>query len=300
MGLEQLHSISGWLARVYSYQLPEMMGLALLFTVVAAFQSQAGSPGKMWWRNPGLFADITYAVVHGVLGPYFRFSVFLLLFFCVSGTLSTEAIDDYLNHGRGVLSALPFWWQAAIYLLFTDFLLYWIHRFFHSTGFWRYHEIHHSAEQVDWTTAYRFHPVNLMLQPSLVAVTMLMLGVSPEVMAFFLPWDVLSAAFVHANVKWTFGPLKYLIATPVFHRWHHGLPEDGGNSNFAPTFAFYDVLFGTFYMPEGRLPANFGIEDPHFPQNYLGQLIHPFKSYFKTEDGTAAGARREVPFNSAN
>ena len=45
---------------------------------------------------------------------------------------------------------------------------------------WRYHAIHHSAEEVDWTTSYRFHPVNLMLQPALVTVIMLTLGISPE------------------------------------------------------------------------------------------------------------------------
>jgi lathosterol oxidase len=29
------------------------------------------------------------------------------------------------------------------------------------------------------------------------------------------------ATFIHANVRFAFGPLKWLIATPQFHHWHH-------------------------------------------------------------------------------
>ncbi len=31
----------------------------------------------------------------------------------------------------------------------------------------------------------------------------------------------LQALFVHANVRFTFGPLRYVVATPEFHHWHH-------------------------------------------------------------------------------
>jgi len=75
--------------------------------------------------------------------------------------VSQDELSDYLSNGRGPLGALPFWGQVAAYLLLSDFLLYWNHRLFHGDRLWRYHAIHHSAEEVDWTTAYRFHPVNL-------------------------------------------------------------------------------------------------------------------------------------------
>ena len=56
-------------------------------------------------------------------------------------------------------------------------------------------------------------------------------------------------------------------------------PQEDGNSNFAPTFAIWDWLFGTFYMPEGRFPQEFGVDDHEFPtEGYLAQLIYPFKS----------------------
>ena len=42
-------------------------------------------------------------------------------------------------------------------------MLYWLHRLFHGGGFWKYHAIHHSSEELDWISAARFHPVNLFL-----------------------------------------------------------------------------------------------------------------------------------------
>jgi len=275
MFFEQIQQILLRTGEIYSTQIPIIAGLGILFTVFTIFESQTASPGKVWWRNPGLGTDISYALIHAVLMPYFRIPGLVIVTLLLSAALSKVEIDEYFKNGRGLFAGFSFWQQALIYLLLTDFLLYWIHRLFHSVSLWRFHAIHHSAEQVDWTTSYRFHPVNLMLQPSLVGVLMLTLGISPAVMAFFVPWDILSAAFVHANIKWTFGPLKYIVATPVFHRWHHGPPDDGGSSNFAPTFAFYDVLFGTFYLPVGRLPQNFGIDDANFPKGYIGQVLYP-------------------------
>jgi len=85
------------------------------------------------------------------------------------------------------------------------------------------------------------------------------------------------SAFVHANLNWSLGPFKYVIASPVFHRWHHTALDRGGSKNFAGTFPILDVLFGTFYMPKGELPDQYGIGDPAFPQSFGGQLAYPFK-----------------------
>jgi sterol desaturase/sphingolipid hydroxylase (fatty acid hydroxylase superfamily) len=266
------------LLEIYIQQIPMMIGLACLFTGLALWKSQSGSPGKVWWRNPGLGTDITYSLIHGVVGPYFNRPAMILVYALLASTVMTEAeVVDFFARGAGPLKVLPFWGQCIFYVVVADFLYYWAHRWFHGASLWRFHAIHHSATEVDWTTQYRFHPVNIMLQPAPVAVLMLTLGISPQVLAFLIPFDVLTGAWVHANLNWTLGPLKYVVATPVFHRWHHTLPDQGGNSNFAPTFAFWDWLFGTFYMPEGRYPQEFGVDDPEFPRKgYLAQLIHPF------------------------
>ncbi|SRR5579871_614374 len=257
--------------------LPSAIVFAITFSVLSLFSSQACNPGRTWWRSPGLFTDICYMVVIPFMAPYLRTSLMIAGAGLLSGVMTAQEVTDYFERGRGPLAGLPFWGQVAIYVVASDFLLYWAHRIFHGARFWRFHAIHHSAEEVDWTVAYRFHPINLWLGSFLVAAVMLFLGISPAVLLFLVPFDTTTAAFVHANLNWALGPLKYVVATPVFHRWHHTRPEEGGDSNFGSLFSVWDVLFGTFYMPENRLPSRYGVDEPGYPQGFIGQLIHPFR-----------------------
>jgi len=189
-----------------------------------------------------------------------------------------DELIAFYDHGHGPLSALPLWLQAVLFLVAADFMMYWLHRMFHGGAFWKYHAIHHSSEDVDWISAARFHPVNLLLGTIGVDVVLLMAGISPNVMLWLGPFNIFHSAFVHANLNWTLGPFRYVIATPVFHRWHHTSPHEGGNSNFAGTFPLWDILFGTFRLPEGRLPDHYGIEEQSsFPTEIAGQLAYPFR-----------------------
>lgn len=257
--------------------LPSVVVLAIVFTALSLFSSQACNPGRPWWRNPGLFTDICYMVIIPFLAPYLRMSLMIAGATLLSGFMTTPQIADYFAHGKGPLGGVPFWGQVVIYLVACDFMQYWAHRLFHGGGFWRFHAVHHSAEQIDWTTAYRFHFVNLWLSPFLATAIMLYLGVAPAVLVFLVPFDVADAAFVHANLNWTLGPLKYVVATPVFHRWHHTPLDQGGNTNFGSLLSLWDVLFGTFRMPVGELPSRYGIDEPDFPQDFLGQFAYPFR-----------------------
>jgi sterol desaturase/sphingolipid hydroxylase (fatty acid hydroxylase superfamily) len=39
-----------------------------------------------------------------------------------------------------------------------------------------------------------------------------------------------------------------------------------------------DILFGTFRMPENRLPDQYGVDDQSsFPSEITGQLAYPFR-----------------------
>ena len=87
----------------------------------------------------------------------------------------------------------------------------------------------------------------------------------------------LYAIGLHANVGWTFGPLRYVIASPVFHRWHHTSEDEGLDTNFAGLFPFIDLAFGTFHLPSDRLPTRFGLVHDDVPQGLFKQLLYPFR-----------------------
>jgi hypothetical protein len=99
----------------------------------------------------------------------------------------------------------------------------------------------------------------------MVDVILLMAGISPNIMLWVGPFTTFHSAFVHANLNWTLGPFKYVLATPVFHRWHHTSLEEGGNTNFAGTFPLWDIMFGTFRMPENKRADNYGVDDQSVP-----------------------------------
>jgi sterol desaturase/sphingolipid hydroxylase (fatty acid hydroxylase superfamily) len=48
-------------------------------------------------------------------------------------------------------------------------------------------------------------------------------------------------------------------------------------SNFAGTFPIWDLLFGTFYMPEHEMPDAYGIADKSFPEGFGAQMLYPFR-----------------------
>jgi sterol desaturase/sphingolipid hydroxylase (fatty acid hydroxylase superfamily) len=161
-------------------------------------------------------------------------------------------------------------------LAIQDVLLYWIHRGFHTRLAWRFHAVHHSSTVVDWISAARFHLVNYLLSFVVADVVVLLMGFSPEALLFLTPFNLIYSSMVHANLNWTFGPLRYAFASPVFHRWHHAADGEGASANFAPTFPILDLVFGTFYMPVGQVPEHFGNGEAEYPEDFWGQLLEPF------------------------
>ena len=123
----------------------------------------------------------------------------------------------------------------------------------------------------------RVHPLNDVVTRLAQAVPIVLVGFDPTLVAAYVPIFLFYGILVHANVPWTFGPLRYVLASPCFHRWHHAAEDDGLNRNFAGMFPFLDLAFGTFHMPPGRQPEHFGIPDGDVPPTLWGQVAHPFR-----------------------
>lgn len=259
-----------------------MAGFAVAFTGLALLDHQACNPGKLWWKSRDLVTDITYGFAFELINPILNIVLVTLVVALLFGLTAGGDVSRFFEDGHGPLSAAPAWAQIAIYMVGTDFLLYWNHRFFHGRHMWAFHAVHHSPEDLQWTATYRTHPVNRLLGPMSVSMFMLLIGIPPWVMVVLVPFDMVTGAWVHSNLNWTLGPLKYVVATPVFHRWHHTGIDEGGERNFAPTFSFWDVIFGTFYMPEGKLPSNYGVDDKAYPKDIFRQMVVPFIRFRKS------------------
>jgi len=185
------------------------------------------------------------------------------------------AIAASILQGYGWAARLPLLAQAALIIFSMDLVQYWLHRLFHVGLLWPFHAVHHSAEELDWTAAYRFHPVNFVIYSGGALALMRLVGFSPAAFLLIGPFNLVVGPLVHANLDWTFGPFRYVIASPVFHRWHHVKDPAVHNRNFAPTFPVLDLIFGTFYMPKDRLPSDYGVEG--VPPHFVAQLVYPFR-----------------------
>lgn len=189
----------------------------------------------------------------------------------IHGRFDPQLILD----GYGPAARLPLPIQAVLILLVGDFFGYWMHRAFHRQRLWSFHAVHHSSRDLDWLSAVRVHPVNDLFNRIATALPLVLLGFSAIAVASIIPLLTLMAILIHANLDWDFGPFRSVIASPVFHRWHHTDELEARDKNFAGLFPVWDLLFGTYYMPRDRLPTRFGTETP-VPGSFLGQLVFPF------------------------
>jgi sterol desaturase/sphingolipid hydroxylase (fatty acid hydroxylase superfamily) len=254
--------------------LPISLGLAIVFTVLTSFW--ACNPGQAWWRKRDIVTDLCYWFFIPVIARYLRIGLLIAGAALLFNITTADGLIAFYDNGHGPLAALPLPVQMVIFLVGEDIILYWSHRWFHGHSMWKYHAVHHSSEELEWISAARFHPVELFLRSVAADVIMLLIGISPNVLIVLGPLTIAHSAFVHANLDWTLGPFKYVIAGPVFHRWHHTAPERGGDKNFASTFPILDIIFGTFYMPKGELPDHYGVGDSDYPMGFAAQLMHPF------------------------
>ena len=267
LALEALEQIGVTLWHV----LPWLAGLGVVFAILSRWSPLNG--GRPWWEKRGLVTDLGYWIFVPIFTRYLRIWVTVLLTIWLFRIHDGQQIADFYLHGHGPLSRLPLWLQGIGYLVASDFVLYWIHRAFHRGILWKYHAVHHAARELEWTSAARFHPVNLALGTAAVDVAALLFGISPDIFIVLGPFNTITSCLVHANLNWSFGPLRYVLVSPVFHRWHH--VREPRDKNFASTFSLWDVMFGTAHMPAGARPENYGIDDAGMPDGMWAQIAYP-------------------------
>jgi lathosterol oxidase len=170
----------------------------------------------------------------------------------------------------------PLWVQLLEIVLVTDLTQYWVHRAFHRVPWlWRFHAVHHSSRALDWLAGSRLHLVDAVATRGIVMIPVLLLGFAEPALYAYLVLVSFHAVFVHANVRFRFGWLDHVIATPRVHHWHHALvPID---RNFAVQLPVLDRLFGTQHLPGDAWPAGYGVGGPSVPEGWWAQLVGPFR-----------------------
>lgn len=179
---------------------------------------------------------------------------------------------------QGWVASIPYVLQFLGILLVADLTQYWVHRAFHSIPMlWRFHAVHHSAESMDWLAGSRLHLVDIAVTRGISYIPIYLLGFAEAPIFAYIVFVSIQATFIHSNLRFEFGPLRWLMATPQFHHWHHCADPYLVDKNFAVHLPVLDRLFGTHYLPKGGWPTSYGvIGGAESSKGYFGQLIHPF------------------------
>lgn len=182
---------------------------------------------------------------------------------------------DFQKH----VAAQPLVLQFVEILLAVDFMTYWVHRTFHKVPLlWHFHAIHHSSREMDWLAGSRMHIVDVLVTRSAAFVPVFVLGFAPSALYAYLVFVSFHAVYIHANVRWRWPGLRWVIATPEFHHWHHTSDEEGLDKNFAGFLPMWDVIFGTAHQP-AHWPRNYGTVKFQPPETWVGQLMYPFRRH---------------------
>lgn len=180
---------------------------------------------------------------------------------------------------HALVSAWPSLVQLGLIVLVADLGEYTIHRLFHTVpALWRFHAIHHSSEAIDWLAGSRLHLVDVVLTRGFTFVPIALLGFADGPVYAYLVAVSFHAVFIHANVRFRFGALEHWVVTPRFHHWHHSAQSEAIDKNFAVHLPWIDRLFGTYYLPPGAWPSQYGLSGESLPDGWWHHLTAPFRT----------------------
>ena len=219
---------------------------------------------------------------------FFNFFIFSLIGYNAVSNVAVEVFNDFLalfgitNLVAFQIASWPVWSQFLLLFVLADFIQWNVHRWLHySPWLWEFHKVHHSVEQMGFAAHLRYHWMETIIYKSVQYIPLSMIGFGLDDFFILHLITILIGHLNHANVKITYGPLKYVLNNPVMHLWHHAkeIPAERNGVNYGISLSLWDYLFGTAYIPNQNANEQLGFEDQEtFPKTFFQQLTHPWNS----------------------
>ncbi|MDP3294454.1 MAG: creatininase family protein [Nevskia sp.] len=249
-----------------------------------------------WWHDSAR-ADYRYycvnAVVFAVLiGP-------LLL----SAAWCADRARDLFQLGLGAGSAWTSGLGSRIAYTLLFFIAYdlgrWIaHSLLHESKLlWEFHKVHHSAEVLTPVTAFRVHPIDLLVTLSVPAlttapVTGLFLYLYADAVSafnflglnFIIGLSGLIANLKHWQVWFRYGPLDGWWISPAHHQIHHSADPRHWGKNRGFELGCWDRWYGSLHIPAKHNEVTaMGFGDGSEPQwhSVRQMMFQPFVAAWK-------------------
>jgi sterol desaturase/sphingolipid hydroxylase (fatty acid hydroxylase superfamily) len=185
------------------------------------------------------------------------------------------------------------WWGLALLFLALEFCYYWFHRASHRVRwFWATHAVHHSANEMNLSAAYRLGWTGKLSFALAFFLPMALVGFPPQIIIFAFSVNLLYQFWIHSEWIPQLGWLEGILNTPSAHRVHHAANLEYLDANYGGVLIVFDRLFGT-YVPERRdLPCRYGLVKPLRSHNPFTIAFHQWIALFS--DLKRACSAREV------
>ncbi|MFZ1333619.1 MAG: sterol desaturase family protein [Flavobacteriales bacterium] len=173
------------------------------------------------------------------------------------------------------------WVQLLVFFIVLDFVQWFTHVLLHRYPLlWKFHKVHHSVKEMGFAAHLRYHWMeNIFYKPLKTFGVMILGGFEPE-QAYIVHFITIAIGHLnHANIKITWGPLKYVFNNPVMHLYHHAyvLPKGWYGMNYGISLSLWDYIFKTNYIPEDSGTIEIGFKgDDTFPKGFIGQNLYGF------------------------
>ena len=199
--------------------------------------------------------------------------------------------------GFGLLRwvALPPVFHLAFGFLLLDLSFYYWHRANHVVPLlWRFHNVHHVDPDLDVTTSFRFHLVEVLYSAPFRAAQVVLFGVPLVTFVLYELVFQCCTVFHHSNVRLPIRLerlLNLVLVTPRMHGIHHSNIQDETNANYSVIFRWWDALHRTLAVGVPQSQITIGVPGYVRPRDNTVQslLLMPFRrqrDYWRFEDGT--------------
>ncbi len=218
---------------------------------------------------------------------FFNFFLFSLIGYNALSNVAVDLFEDWLGWlGINNLVALqvqswPAWAQYILLFVLADFIQWNIHRLLHRVPWlWEFHKVHHSVQQMGFAAHLRYHWMETLVYKSIQYIPLAMIGFG---LSDFFIVHIIAVAIGHlnhSNLRITWGPLRYLLNSPVMHIWHHAkeIPSGQYGVNYGLSLSIWDYLFKTAWVPRDGKDIELGFEQVEsYPKSFIGQMIKPLR-----------------------
>ena len=153
--------------------------------------------------------------------------------------------------------------EIAASFLLLDLTFYYWHVANHRIQFlWRFHNVHHIDPDLDVSTAFRFHFIEIGFSSAFRAAQVVLIGPSIAAYAIYEMVFQLGTLFHHSNVRLPIGierALNLLAVTPRMHGIHHSDIRAENMSNFGVVLSWWDRLHRTLRVDVPQAEVVIGI-----------------------------------------